>query len=219
MTHPRPKTTTPYMMIINTLRKLRPGSEVQVALNAGGHFLQGQVAGSEHDDVLLIERRHAKGEPYAQTCVHASSIACITEYFEPGTVRDGVMVNISASSEFETMKRQRDGALRLLRTLAERNGMGAMSLGELVVDACDLLRDIEGPTYPDIDRRAEPDIAHLKAEGYDVHHGGPEDEASAGRWWWSLSKAGWLDTKTSAGYYDSERAAWAGAATHQRSDV
>lgn len=52
----------------------------------------------------------------------------------------------------------------------------------------------------------------IVSAGYQVHFGNAEDEALAGRWWWTLFRAGWSGIEVSDHDFATERDAWSDAA-------
>jgi hypothetical protein len=59
---------------------------------------------------------------------------------------------------------------------------------------------------------SEKEVAEVKAAGYQVHQGGTDDGTELnGRWWWTLSRPGWMEALTAPGDFDDEAAAWADA--------
>jgi hypothetical protein len=69
-----------------------------------------------------------------------------------------------------------------------------------------------------------PDSAEVqaaKAYGYTVHTGGTDDfdQELAGKWWWCLSKPGWIDVVTDMDEHASEAEAWACAVQHHKAEL
>ena len=61
--------------------------------------------------------------------------------------------------------------------------------------------------------------SHLRERGYDVHHGQPSDGELAGRYWWTLHRAGWSGIETAEGDFASEDEAWQDAARNDAEDL
>lgn len=64
------------------------------------------------------------------------------------------------------------------------------------------------------------EVKAAMAYGYAVHAGRDEfDEQLRGKWWWTLSKPGWIDCVTDPDEHDTEAEAWVAAVAHHKAEL